>query len=148
MEFHSCKIANNAWQVRPSGNALSMDKLRAMKFFCRTVEAKSFAAAAHALDVAPSVLSKVISALEADLRFTLFNRSTRRLSLTEAGSTYYDHCRRLLVEMEEAESIARAGAVQPTGMLRVGIHPAIASCSFRSSETSSRQIPRSASKPY
>jgi DNA-binding transcriptional LysR family regulator len=62
-----------------------MDKLRAMKFFCRTVEAKSFASAAHDLDIAPSVLSKVISALEADLRFTLFNRSTRRLSLTEAG---------------------------------------------------------------
>lgn len=101
-----------------------MDKLRAMKFFCRTVEAKSFASAAHALDVAPSVLSKVISALEADLRFTLFNRSTRRLSLTEAGSSYYERCRDLLVEMEEAESVARSGAVQPTGMLRVGIHPA------------------------
>src|SRR6516162_1393570 len=60
---------------------------------CRTVEAKSFASAAHALDVAPLVLSKVISALEADLRFTLFNRSTRRLSLTEAGSSYYERCR-------------------------------------------------------
>jgi DNA-binding transcriptional LysR family regulator len=101
-----------------------MDKLRAMRFFCRTVEAKSFASAAHALDVAPSVLSKVISALEADLRFTLFNRSTRRLSLTEAGSTHYERCRQLLVEVEEAESVARAGAVQPTGMLRIGIHPA------------------------
>jgi DNA-binding transcriptional LysR family regulator len=100
-----------------------MDKLRAMKFFCRTVEAKSFASAAHDLDVAPSVLSKVVSALEADLRFTLFNRSTRRLSLTEAGSRYYERCRQLLVEMEEAESVARAGAVQPTGTLRVGIHP-------------------------
>jgi DNA-binding transcriptional LysR family regulator len=101
-----------------------MDKLRAMKFFCRTVEGKSFASAAHALNIAPSVLSKVISALEADLRFTLFNRSTRRLSLTEAGSNYYERCRQLLVEMEEAESAARAGAVQPTGMLRLGIHPA------------------------
>jgi LysR family transcriptional regulator, regulator for bpeEF and oprC len=100
-----------------------MDKLRAMKFFCRTVEAKSFTSAAHDLDVAPSVLSKVMSALEADLRFTLFNRSTRRLSLTEAGARYYERCRRLLVEMEEAESVARAGAVQPTGTLRVGVHP-------------------------
>jgi DNA-binding transcriptional LysR family regulator len=100
-----------------------MDKLRAMKFFCRTVEAKSFASAAHDLDIAPSVLSKVISALEADLRFTLFNRSTRRLALTEAGSSYYERCRQLLIEMEEAESVARAGAVQPTGTLRVGIHP-------------------------
>jgi len=101
-----------------------MDKLRAMRFFCRTVEAKSFVSAAHALDIAPSVLSKVISALEADLRFTLFNRSTRRLSLTEPGSSYYERCRELLIELEEAESIARAGALQPTGILRIGIHPA------------------------
>jgi LysR family transcriptional regulator for bpeEF and oprC len=101
-----------------------MDKLRAMKFFCRAVEAKSFASAAHDLDVAPSVLSKVISALEADLRFTLFNRSTRRLSLTEAGASYYERCRELLVGLEEAESVARAGAVQPTGTLRIGLHPA------------------------
>ena len=101
-----------------------MDKLRAMKFFCRAVEAKSFASAAHDLDIAPSVLSKVISALEADLRFTLFNRSTRKLSLTEAGASYYERCRELLVAMEEAESVARAGAVQPTGTLRIGVHPA------------------------
>jgi len=101
-----------------------MDKLRAMKFFCRAVEAKSFAAAARDLDVAPSVLSKVISALEADVRFTLFNRSTRKLSLTEAGASYYERCRELLGAVEEAESVARAGAVQPTGTLRIGLHPA------------------------
>jgi DNA-binding transcriptional LysR family regulator len=101
-----------------------MDKLRAMMFFCRAVETKSFASAAHALDVAPSVLSKVIAALERDLRFTLFNRSTRRLALTEAGSSYYERCRQLLLEIEEAESVARSGAAQPTGILRVGLHPA------------------------
>ncbi len=43
-----------------------MDKFRALKFFCRAVETKSFTSAAHALDVPPSVVSKVISALEAD----------------------------------------------------------------------------------
>jgi hypothetical protein len=67
-----------------------MDKLRAITLFCRTVEARSFASAAHDLSVAPSVLSKTIAALEADLRFTLFNRTTRRLSLTEAGASYYE----------------------------------------------------------
>lgn len=55
-----------------------MDKLRAMSFFCRAVEMKSFAAAAKALDVPPSVVSRIIASLERELRCTLFNRSTRR----------------------------------------------------------------------
>jgi LysR family transcriptional regulator for bpeEF and oprC len=101
-----------------------MDKLRAITFFCRTVEAKSFASAAHALDVPPSVVSRTIKGLESDLRFAVFNRSTRRLSLTEAGASYYDYCRQFLVEMAEAEALAREGTVQPAGTLRVGYHPA------------------------
>jgi LysR family transcriptional regulator for bpeEF and oprC len=67
-----------------------MDKFRALKFFCRVVEMKSFASAAHALDVPPSVVSRIISALEADLKCTLFNRTTRKLSLTDAGAAYYE----------------------------------------------------------
>ena len=100
-----------------------MDKLRAIKFFCRAVETKSFTSAANALDVPQSVLSKTIAALETDLQFTLFNRSTRRLALTEAGAAYYDRCRRIMVDLEEAEVLGRKGAVQPTGTLHVGIHP-------------------------
>ncbi len=102
---------------------LTMDKLRAIKFFCRAVEAKSFTSAAHALDVPPSILSKLVSALETELRFTLFNRSTRRLSLTEAGTAYYEYCRQLLFDMEEAETLARDGTVRPAGTLRIGYHP-------------------------
>jgi LysR family transcriptional regulator for bpeEF and oprC len=101
-----------------------MDKLRAIKFFCRAVEAKSFTSAAHTLDVPPSVLSKTVSSLEAELRFTLFNRSTRRLSLTEAGTAYYEYCRQLMLDMEEAEALARDGTVQAAGTLRIGFHPA------------------------
>ena|SRR5947209_11245426 len=86
-----------------------MDKLRAIKFFCRTVEAKSFTLAARELGVPQSVLSKSISALEADLQFTLFNRSTRHLSVSEAGVGYYDRCRQLLLDMDEAETVARQG---------------------------------------
>ncbi len=54
-----------------------MDKLRAMGFFCRTVEAKTFAAAAQSLDIVPSALSKAIAALEQDVGFRLLNRSTQ-----------------------------------------------------------------------
>ena len=64
-----------------------------------------------------------IAALEEDLQFTLLNRTTRRVSLTEAGAAYYDSCRQIIVEMEEAEALGRNGAMRPTGPLHVGIHP-------------------------
>jgi DNA-binding transcriptional LysR family regulator len=101
-----------------------MDKLRAIRFFCRVVEAKSFVAAAHLLNVPPSVVSRVISSLETDLKCTLFNRTTRRLSLTEAGAIYYERSRQLLLDLEESDTIAREGSARPSGTLRVGYHPA------------------------
>jgi LysR family transcriptional regulator, regulator for bpeEF and oprC len=106
---------------------MAMDKLRAMSFFCRAVETKSFAAAAKALDVPPSVVSRIISSLEAELRCTLFNRSTRRLSLTESGAAYYEQCRELLLQVEQVEAIAREGSLRPAGTLRLGYHPALRS---------------------
>lgn len=108
-----------------------MDKLRALTFFARAVESGSFAAAAQALDVVPSVLSKTITALERDLGFTLFNRSTRKLALTVEGDAYYTRCRQVLAELEEAEAVARGGNVEPQGTLRVGMHPALRSVLFR-----------------
>ena len=84
-----------------------MDKLRALTFFCRAVEAGSFAAAAQSLDVVPSALSKTIAALEREVGFTLFTRSTRKLSLTVEGEAYYARCREALAELDEAETVAR-----------------------------------------
>jgi DNA-binding transcriptional LysR family regulator len=102
-----------------------MDKLRALKFFCRVAETKSFAAAAYELDVVPSVLSKQVAALETHLHFKLFNRTTRRVSLTEPGARYYDHCKRLLIDLDEAESLERGGMAKATGKIVAGMHPAI-----------------------
>ena len=102
-----------------------MDKLRAMTFFCRTVEARSFAAAARALDVVPSALSKTISALEKELGFSLLNRSTRSLSLTDEGAAYYEQCRQILVDIEVAEGSGRGGRAQARGTLRIGMHPGL-----------------------
>jgi LysR family transcriptional regulator, regulator for bpeEF and oprC len=104
-----------------------MDKLRALTFFVRTVEAGSFAAAAQLLDVVPSAPSKTITALERELGFTLFSRSTRKLSLTVEGEAYYTRCRQVLAELEDAEAMARGGREQPQGTLRVGLHPALRS---------------------
>ena len=102
-----------------------MDKLRAMKWFCRAAEAKSFAGAAKVLNVVPSAVSKTIAALETDLGVHLVNRSTKRLSLTHEGEGYYEQCRALLNGLEEAEAIARGGRLTPRGLLRIGMHPAL-----------------------
>src|SRR5262245_36400 len=102
-----------------------MDKLRALKFFCRVAETKSFAAAAYELDVVPSVLSKAIAALETEVDFKLLNRTTRRVSLTENGARYYEHCKRLLIELDEAELLERGGIGKAAGKVVMGIHPAI-----------------------
>jgi LysR family transcriptional regulator, regulator for bpeEF and oprC len=102
-----------------------MDKLRALRFFCRIAETRSFAAAAYDLDVVPSVLSKTIATLESDIHFKLFNRTTRRVSLTENGARYYDHSKRLLLELDEAELLVREGVAKPVGKVVVGLHPSI-----------------------
>ena len=102
-----------------------MDKLRAIRFFCRVAEARSFVAAAHDLDVAPSVLSKAIAALEAEIKYRLFNRTTRRVSLTQSGARYYDQCKRLVMELDETELAMRDSIARPAGRVMAGLHPAI-----------------------
>ena len=101
-----------------------MDKLRGISWFCRVGETHSFASAACLVDVVPSALSKTISSLERELGFSLMNRSTQRLSLTDEGLLYYERCRELLEELEQTESKARSGKFKPRGNLRVGLHPA------------------------
>ena len=96
-----------------------------MKFFCRVTEAKSFSAAAISLDVVPSALSKAVGALEQELGFALLNRSTRGLSLTEDGAAYYERCRQIMLDIDEAESTGRSGAARARGTLRVGMHPSL-----------------------
>ena len=96
-----------------------MDKATQMMVFVRTVEEGSFSAAARSLDLTPSSVSRQISLLEDRLGARLLNRSTRRLSLTEAGRTYYEHCARIIAEMDDADEAVSSlqGAVR--GTLRV-----------------------------
>src|SRR5690606_26455470 len=75
-----------------------MDLLHSMAVFARVVEARSFTEAAKRLESTTSAVSKQIARLEADLGTRLLNRTTRRLSLTEAGQTFYEYCARILHE--------------------------------------------------
>jgi DNA-binding transcriptional LysR family regulator len=72
------------------------ERLAAMSVFAQVVEANSFSGAAIKLGLSKSLVSREVSALERSLAVKLLNRSTRRLSLTEAGAIFYEHCRRIV----------------------------------------------------
>jgi DNA-binding transcriptional LysR family regulator len=96
-----------------------MDRFHAIVAFTKVVEAGSFARAAERLDVSVSSVSRHVSELEAHLDARLLNRTTRRLSLTEAGRAFHERCVQLLADLEEAEASAGAGTVVPRGTLRL-----------------------------
>ena len=96
-----------------------MDRLQALATFAKVVELGSFARAAERLEVSTSAVSRQVADLEAHLDVRLLNRTTRRLSLTEAGQAFYERSVQLLADLDEAESSVRAAALVPKGTLRI-----------------------------
>ena len=90
-----------------------------MRVFAQVVEAKSFSAAADKLAMSKSLASRRVSALERSLSVKLLNRSTRKLSLTEAGALFYEHCARVVQEAELAEERLTRTQSEPAGLVRV-----------------------------
>jgi LysR family transcriptional regulator, regulator for bpeEF and oprC len=85
----------------------------------RVVDSGSFVAAAQTLGVSPSAVSKSVSRLEQRLGVRLLNRTTRALSLTDAGNSFYTRCRSLVGQLQDAEDEATATNKNPRGRLRV-----------------------------
>lgn len=96
-----------------------MDRLRAMDTFVRIVESGSLTAAADALDVSGPSVVRLLAALERALDVRLLNRTTRRIALTDEGRDYYERCKRILAEVEDAEAAAANRRGAPRGLLRV-----------------------------
>jgi DNA-binding transcriptional LysR family regulator len=96
-----------------------MDRLGEMTMFARTVEEGSFSAAARALKLTPSAVSKQVSRLEDRLGARLLNRTTRSLSLTEEGRAFHARCVQILAEIDEAETAVTELHAAPRGTLRV-----------------------------
>lgn len=103
-----------------------MDRLHAMRLFTRIVELGSFTAAADDLNLPRATVTHAIKRLETRLGTQLLRRTTRRVSTTPDGETYYGHCVRLLVDMDEVETNFREAAVQPKGRLRIHISASLA----------------------
>lgn len=96
-----------------------MDTLRQLQAFVAVVQAGSFVGAAQRLGSSKAMLSRQVQELEARLGTRLLHRTTRRLSLTETGSAYYERCRQILDDLQEADAAASATTAQASGTLRI-----------------------------
>ena len=83
-----------------------MDRLESMSILVTAVEAGSLSAAARRLGIPLTTVSRKVSELEAHLKTRLLNRSSRRLTLTDAGRSYVAACKRILEDVREAERAA------------------------------------------
>ncbi|BEP40932.1 LysR family transcriptional regulator [Variovorax sp. V15] len=91
-----------------------------MEMFVRVVETGSFSKAAREFNTTQPTVTKQIAATEERLKVRLLNRNTRGVSLTEPGALYYEKCKTIVREAEEADSIVQLRQTQAQGLLRVG----------------------------
>lgn len=96
-----------------------MDRLSGLLPFVRSAELGGFAAAGRDLDLSPSAVGKAVARLEQDLHVRLFQRSTRRMQLTEEGRLFYERCKRILEDLDEAHDMLSQTLREPRGRLRV-----------------------------
>lgn len=102
-------------------NNMGLPTVHAMTAFRRVVEARSFKAAAEGLGLSGGAVSKLVAQLEADLGTQLLNRTTRSVSLNEAGTQFYTTAVQMLDDLARATAQARADTRQPSGVLKVSV---------------------------
>lgn len=100
---------------------LPSERLKGIEAFVATADAGSFSAAAQRLNLTNSAVGKAVARLESRLNTRLFERTTRRLTMTDAGAAFYRVCVRVLGELETAEQVLAAERSEPTGILRVDL---------------------------
>ena len=98
-----------------------MDKLDQITTFVRVVDLGGFAAAARDLQLAPSVVTTQIQALEQRLAIRLLNRNTRSVKPTEVGEAYYERCLDLLKRFDLADDLVQSMQAVPRGVLRLNV---------------------------
>ncbi|CDZ93333.1 LysR family transcriptional regulator [Pseudomonas saudiphocaensis] len=98
-----------------------LDRITSMRVFVRATSAGSLSAAARHQGMSPAMATKHVDALEAHLGVKLFHRSTRRLTLTEAGNRYLEACQRILGDIDEAEATISSQRFEASGLLRLNV---------------------------
>ncbi len=98
---------------------MRLPDFEAWAMFACVVEHRSFSAAAQSIGVSKATVSKAVARLEASLGTTLFHRTSRRLTLSDAGQSLAERAARILAEAQGAEEQARDAAAAPTGLVRM-----------------------------
>ena len=93
--------------------------LNEMAIFVKVVQTGSFIGASRALDIPKATISRKLAQLEETLGSRLLQRTTRKVNLTEVGRVYYEHCARILGDIEEANLMVTALQSVPSGTLRI-----------------------------
>jgi LysR family transcriptional regulator, regulator for bpeEF and oprC len=102
-----------------------MDKLKSLMIFLRSAQHQSFSEAARQLSMSPSAVSRAVARLEDDLGIRLLQRTTRSLTLTEDGATFYQRCQQILDELEAVELEVKQSQSKPKGTLRLNFSIAL-----------------------
>lgn len=98
-----------------------MDSFASIAAFVHAAEQRSYVAAARVAGVSASAVGKAIARLEGRLGVRLFNRTTRSISLTEAGTVLYERCKHVIAELEDAQASLVASRERPRGRLRLSV---------------------------
>jgi DNA-binding transcriptional LysR family regulator len=103
-----------------------MDRFDALQAFTRVVEAGSFTKAAQTLHMSKTTVTQLVQQLETRLRVKLLNRTTRQVRVTADGAAYYERVKRLLADLEDADTSLSGASASPRGRLRVDVPSPIA----------------------
>ncbi len=103
-----------------------MDRLASMRVFQKVIDEGGFAAAGRALDMSPAVVTRLVADLEDHLGTRLLHRTTRRVSLTDAGESYLDRVRVILQDLDEAHALVSSQTSELAGVLRLLAPPVLA----------------------
>lgn len=98
-----------------------MESLNGILSFVKTAESLSFVSAARAMGISASAVGKNVARLETSLNVRLLQRSTRKVSLTAEGELFYERCRRILDDLQDAEAMLSHAVQAPRGRLRVSL---------------------------
>src|SRR5947209_16987031 len=98
-----------------------LDRLTGLEVFARIAGAGSLSGAARALGLSQTMVTKHLAALEARLGTRLFHRTTRRLTITDAGRRYLEFAERVLGDFEAAEAAVTAERIEPRWQLRLNV---------------------------
>ena len=96
-----------------------MDNLSGILAFVRAAEARNFTKAAQQLGMTPSGVSKAISRLESQFKVRLLHRTSRSVTMTPEGTTFYERCRQIVADLQDAEQLLSQAQMAPQGVLRI-----------------------------